>query len=83
MTPLDQGVRQPERRVVKHPAKTKSPGADLLQPYLYRSQNLVEQFFNRIKQCRRTATRYYKLTTNYLAFVKLASIRLWLRAYKS
>jgi transposase len=49
-------------------------------PHLYRARNLVERFFNKIKQCRRVATRYDKLAANYLAFVKLASIRLWLRA---
>jgi len=32
-----------------------------------------------IKQCRRIATRYDKLAANCLAFIKLASIRLWLR----
>jgi len=47
--------------------------------YLYRARNLVERFFNKIKQCRRVATRYDKLAANYLAFVQLASIRLWLR----
>ena len=52
-------------------------------PYLYRDRNLVERFFNKIKQCRRIATRYDKLAANYLAFVKLACIRLWLRVYKS
>ena len=26
-------------------------------PYLYRGRNLVERFFNKIKQCRRIATR--------------------------
>jgi transposase len=52
-------------------------------PYLYRARNLVERFFNRIKQCRRIATRYDKLAANYLAFIKLASIRVWLRAYES
>jgi transposase len=36
------------------------------------------RFFNKIKQCRRVATRYDKLAANYLAFVKLASIRTWL-----
>ena len=41
-------------------------------PYLYRARNLVERFFNKIKQCRRVATRYDKLAANYLAFVKLA-----------
>jgi transposase len=41
---------------------------------------LIERFFNKIKQCRRVATRYDKLAANYLAFIKLASIRIWLRA---
>ena len=35
------------------------------------------------KQCRRVATRYDKLAANYLAFVQLASIRLWLRVNES
>jgi hypothetical protein len=47
------------------------------------SRNLVERFFKKIEQCRRIATRYDKLAVNYLAFIKLASIRLWLRAYES
>jgi hypothetical protein len=41
------------------------------------------RFFNKIKQCRRVATRYDKLAANYLAFVQLASIRLWLRVNES
>jgi transposase len=48
-------------------------------PHLYRARNLIERFFNKIKQCRLIATRYDKLAANYLAFVQLASIRLWLR----
>ena len=52
-------------------------------PYLYRARNLVERFFNKIKQCRRVATHYDKLAANYLAFVQLASIRLWLRVNES
>ena len=51
--------------------------------YLYRARNLIERFFNKIKQCRRVATRYDKLAGNYLAFVKLAFIRIWLRANES
>ncbi len=43
------------------------------------ARNLVEPFFNKIKQCRRVATRYDKLAANYLAFIQLASIPLWLR----
>ena len=48
-------------------------------PHLYGARNLVERFFNKIKQYRRVATRYDKLAANYLAFIQLASIRLWLR----
>jgi transposase len=50
---------------------------------LYRARDLVERFFNKIKQCRRIATRYDKLAANYLAFIKLAAIRIWLRARES
>ena len=35
------------------------------------------------KQCRRVATRYDKLAANYLVFVQLASIRLWLGVNES
>jgi len=49
-------------------------------PYPYRSRNSIERFFNKVKQCRHVATRYDRLAANYLAFVKLASIRIWLRA---
>ena len=52
-------------------------------PHLYRARNLIERFFNKIKQCRRIATRYDKLAANYLAFIQLASIRLWLRVNES
>jgi hypothetical protein len=45
-----------------------------------RARNLIERFFNKIKQCQRVTTRYDKLAVNYLAFIELASIRIWLRA---
>ena len=44
---------------------------------------MVERFFNKIKHCRRVVTRYDKLAANYLAFIQLASIRLWLRINES
>lgn len=50
---------------------------------LYRERNLIERFFNRIKHNRRVATRYEKLGANFLAMVKLASVRLWLREIES
>ncbi|HEY9825823.1 MAG TPA: IS5/IS1182 family transposase, partial [Stenomitos sp.] len=33
---------------------------------------------NRLKQCRRIATRYEKRAKNYLAMLTIASILLWL-----
>jgi transposase len=50
---------------------------------MWRALSLAQRFFNKIKQCRRVATRYDKLAANYLAFVQLASIRLWLRVNES
>lgn len=35
-----------------------------LSPYLYRARNLIERFFDKIKQCRRVATRYDKPAAN-------------------
>ena len=61
------------------PPKSNRSDPICFSPYLYRARNQVERFFNRIKQCRRVATRYDRLAANYLAFVQLASIRLWLR----
>jgi len=60
------------------PPRSNRNGPICFSPYLYRARNQVERFFNRIKQCRRVATRYDRLAANYLAFVQLASIRLWL-----
>lgn len=52
-------------------------------PFLYRYRNLVERFFNRLKHFRAVATRYEKHPANYLALVKLAATRIWLRTYES
>ena len=42
-------------------------------PHLYRDRNLIERFFNKIKQCRRVATRYDELADNYLAWGKFVA----------
>jgi transposase len=77
---LDQRACHEERRIGQHPAESNRNNPICFSPYLYRARNRIERFFNRIKQCRRVATRYDKLAANYLAFVQLASIRLWLAA---
>ena len=46
---------------------------------LYKERNLIERFFNKLKQFRRVATRYDKLLANFMGFVKLAAIAIWLR----
>jgi transposase len=48
-------------------------------PFLYRYRNLVERFFNKIKHFRAVATRFEKHDANYLAVVKLAAARIWMR----
>ena len=48
-------------------------------PFLYRYRNLVERFFNKIKHFRAVATRFEKHDANYLALVKLAAARIWMR----
>jgi len=50
---------------------------------LYRYRNLVERFFSKLKHFRAVATRYEKHDANYLALVKLAASRIWIRAYES
>lgn len=46
--------------------------------HLYKERRLVENFFQRIKRFRRIAMRFDKLARNYLAFVQLASVLVWL-----
>lgn len=52
------------------------------RPYdadLYKERNRIERFFNKLKQFRRVATRYDKLLANFMGFVKLAAIAIWLK----
>ncbi|MBY3397368.1 transposase, partial [Rhizobium laguerreae] len=45
----------------------------------YKERNRIERFFNKLKQFRRVATRYDKLLANFMGFVKLAAIAIWLK----
>jgi transposase len=49
----------------------------------YRQRNIVERFFNKLKQFRRIATRYDKLGATFFAFIQLAAIRISLRSIES
>ena len=70
-------------RLGEHSAETKPQRPDLLQPLSLSRTQPNRTVLHTIKQCRRIATRYDKLAANYLAIVKLASIRIWLRANES
>src|ERR1700678_1774893 len=45
----------------------------------YKDRNLVERFWQKVKQFRRVATRYEKTGRNFLAFVQVASLMVLLR----
>ncbi len=51
---------------------------------LYKQRNNVERFIGRMKKSfRRIATRYEKTSTNFMAFIKLAAVRIWCEFYES
>ena len=50
---------------------------------LYKQRNLIERCFNKLKQFRHVATRFDRNALNYLAMIKIAVVRLWLRFYES
>jgi transposase len=49
--------------------------------HLYALRNLVERCFSKLKHSRRLATRYDKTADSYLAFILVASARLWVRHF--
>lgn len=49
-----------------------------LDRHLYKARNLVERFFQKLKQFRRIATRYERLARNYQSMLSLVSAVIWL-----
>ncbi len=64
------------------PPKSNRKGSFVFSAFLYRYSNLVERFFNKLKQFRGIATRYDKNPDNLLAAIKLISARIWIRSYE-
>jgi transposase len=58
------------------PARDQPPRAR--QAELVICDQAIERLAGRLKEYRRIATRYDKLAASYLAFVQLATIRMWL-----
>jgi transposase len=50
---------------------------------LYKLRNAVERFFSKIKHYRAITTRYEKYPENYMALIKLAATRIWMKFYES
>ena len=46
---------------------------------LYKERNQIERLFAKLKEFRRVATRYDKLLRNFIGFVMIAAIHLWLK----
>ena len=47
--------------------------------WLYRERHLIECFFNKIKQFRRIFSRFEKLSSRYLGFLRFVAVLIWLR----
>jgi putative transposase len=76
--PLVDRIAEAGTEVVIPPKRNRK----IQRPYdtdLYKERNRIERFFNKLKQFRRVATRYDKLLANFIGFVKLAAIAIWLR----
>jgi putative transposase len=76
--PLVDRIAEAGTEVVIPPKRNRK----IQRPYdtdLYKERNRIERFFNKLKQFRRVATRYDKLLANFMGFVKLAAIAIWLR----
>lgn len=54
------------------------------RPYdvdIYKRRNIIERFFNRLKQFRRIAMRFDKLASSFAAVITLAAIRILLKMF--
>lgn len=65
------------------PPKSHRKDSFAFSRWVYRQRNLVERFFNKLKQFRGIATRYDRKAENFLAAIKLVAVRLWLKVNAS
>jgi transposase len=60
------------------PSNPTRPTQRVIDKHLYKERHLVEIFFQKIKRFRRISMRFEKLSRNFLAFVQLAAVLVWL-----
>ena len=75
---LCQGIAETGAEVVIPPKRNRKVQR-AYEADLYKERNIIERFFNKLKQFRRVATRYDKLLVNFMGFVKLAAVAIWLK----
>ena len=63
----------------RHTAEAKPQDTARLRRRTVQRAQHIERFFNKLKQFRRVATRYDKLLANFMGFVKLAALAIWLK----
>lgn len=61
------------------PSKRNRKEPRVLDRTLYKERNLVERFFQKIKNYRRIATRYERLATTYQGMLSLVASIIWLK----
>jgi transposase len=71
-------IEKSGRKSVIPPRKCRKSQFDY-DKHIYKERHLVENFFCKIKEYRRLATRYDATNYSFRAFVLLASIFIWLR----
>lgn len=65
--------------VIARKSSERSRKTEAFDEAAYRGRNWIERSVGWLKECRRFATRYDKLAVRFLAMIKLAFIRRYLR----
>ncbi len=62
------------------PPKRNRKASVTFSKWVYKQRNLVERFFNKLKQFHAIASRYEKNPLNFLAAIKLVAALIWIRS---
>ncbi|MGI9508500.1 MAG: IS5 family transposase, partial [Geminicoccaceae bacterium] len=64
------------------PPRRNRKGSFVFSKWVYRQRNLVERFFNKLKNYRGIATRYDRNPNNFLAAIKMIALRISIKIYE-